>query len=198
MEARERQLVLDQIASSEARLLELTDGLAPEQWQFRETPERWSIAENIEHVILFEQFLTGVIAKTLQQAAEPEKKAFAPAKEAAVLNIANGRDTRFNAREVVLPTGRWPDMGEMIAELRKTRAKTIAFVIGLEGDLRGHFFAHVALGDLDCYQWLVVMAQHGARHAKQIEQVMGDPGYPEGSTASMRRRAASATFWPVT
>jgi hypothetical protein len=66
----------------------------------------------------------------------------------------------------------------MLAEFRATRAETRAFVVGLEGDLRGHFFAHVALGDLDCYQWLVVMAQHGERHARQIEQVKADPGYP--------------------
>jgi hypothetical protein len=45
MEIQERQLVLDQLASSEARLLELVEGLTPEQWSFRETPERSSIAE---------------------------------------------------------------------------------------------------------------------------------------------------------
>jgi hypothetical protein len=178
MDTQERQVVLDQLNASEARLVELTDGLTPEQWHFREMPARWSIAENVEHVILFEQFLRAVIVKTLQQVAEPEKKAFAAAKEAAVFNIANGRDTRFNAREVVRPTGRWADTGEMLAEFRRTRVETLAFVMGLEGDLRGHFFAHVALGDLDCYQWLVVVAQHGARHARQIEQVKADPGYP--------------------
>ncbi len=178
MDAQERQVVLDQLDSSEARLLELTNDLTAEQWHFREAPERWSIAENVEHVILFDQFLRGVIVKTLEQPAEPEKKGFAAAKEAAVFHIANGRDTRFNAREVVRPTGRWADMSEMLAELRKTRAQTRAFVVGLEGGLREHFFAHVALGDLDCYQWLVVLAQHGERHAKQIEQVMADPGFP--------------------
>jgi len=185
MDAHERQLVLDQLDSSEARLFELTDGLTPQQWHFSEAPGRWSIAENIEHAILFEQFLTGVIAKTLLQAAEPEKKMFAAAKEAAVFNIADGRASRFNAREVVRPTGRWPDATEMLAELRRTRAETVAFVMRLEGDLRGHFFAHVALGDLDCYQWLVVMAQHGERHARQIEQVKADPGFPPNNRHSV-------------
>jgi len=178
MQQAERQVVLDQLASSEVRLLELVDGLTPAQWHFRESAERWSIAENIEHVIAFEHFLTGVIVNVLQQPAQPEKQSQAAAKEPLVFNIANGRDTRFNAREVVRPTGRWPDTAEMLAELRRTRAQTIAFVTGLDADLRSHFFAHVALGDLDCYQWLVVMAQHGARHAAQIEQIKADPGYP--------------------
>ena len=37
MVAHERRLVLEQLASSEARLLELVEGLCPEQWGFRET-----------------------------------------------------------------------------------------------------------------------------------------------------------------
>jgi hypothetical protein len=183
METHERQLVLDQLASSEARLLELVDGLTPQQWNFREKPERWSIAENIEHVIAFENFIMDVIARVMKDSAEPEKKAYASAKEPFVLRIANGRDTKFIAREVVRPVGRWPDTNEMIAELRKTRVRTVAFVTGAfiadnQADLRSHFFAHVALGDLDCYQWLLVMAQHGSRHALQIKEIKDNPAYP--------------------
>jgi DinB superfamily len=175
----ERRLVLEQLASSEARLLELVDGLTPEQWGFRETPERWSIAENIEHCIVFERFILGMIAKALEGAAEPDKKAGAAGKEALVLGLAKGRSTtKFNAREVVRPVGRWPDTNELIAELQRTRAGTLAFAAETQAELRDHFFPHVAFGDLDCYQWLVVLGQHGARHALQIEEIMADSAYP--------------------
>jgi hypothetical protein len=178
MEIHERQLVLDKLASSEAHLLKLVEGLTPEQWTFRESPDRWSIAENIEHVILLELFITGVIAKVMQEPAEPGKKPLAAAKEPLVLGLAAARSTKFNARESVRPTGKWPDTTELIAELRKTRAQTLAFAAETQANLRDHFFAHIAFGDLDCYQWLVVLGQHGARHALQIEQVKADPGYP--------------------
>jgi hypothetical protein len=178
IEMEERQLVLDQLAASEARLLELVDGLSAAQWNFRETPERWSIAENIEHVIVFERFITGVIANALEGPVELEKKALAGGKEHLVLGLANARETKFSAREVVRPTGRWPNPTEMIAELRATRAGTIAFARETQDGLRDHFFPHIAFGDLDCYQWLVVMAQHGARHALQIEEIQADPAYP--------------------
>jgi DinB superfamily len=178
MEIRERQLVLEELASSEARLLELVDGLTPEQWQFRETPERWSIAGNIEHVILFEEFIKGVIAKVMEGAAEPDKRAQAAEKEHLVLGLAKARDTKFNAREVVRPVGRWTDTNEMVAELRRTRAHTLAFAAETQAELRDHFFAHIAYGDLDCYQWLVLVGQHSARHALQIEEIKADPRYP--------------------
>ena len=80
MEDHERRLVMDELASSEARVLELVRGLSEEQWSFRETPERWSIAENIEHCVVFEGFIRGVIAKVLSEAAEPKKKAMAAEK----------------------------------------------------------------------------------------------------------------------
>ena len=178
METHERQLVLDQLASSEARLLKLIGGLTPAQWIFRETPERWSIAENVEHLVLFEHFITGVIAKVMAQQAEPEKKSLAAAKEPLVLGLANARGVKFNARESVRPTGKWPDTTELVAELRKARAQTLAFAAETQAPLRDHFFAHIAFGDLDCYQWLVVVGQHTVRHTLQIEQIKADPAYP--------------------
>jgi DinB superfamily len=174
----ERQLILDQLASSEKGLLDLVAGLTPQQWTFRETPDRWSIADNIEHVIVFEKFLRNVISKTLSEAPQPDKKPLAPAKEHHVFEIATNRTARFTAREATRPTGRFPNPTEMVTEFRKTHAETITFVNNLDGDLRSHFFAHVALADLDCYQWLVVLAQHGSRHALQIEQIKADPAYP--------------------
>jgi len=178
MEAHERRLVMEQLASSEARLLELVDGLTAEQWGFRETPERWSIAENIEHCILLERFILGAVVKALEGAAEPEKKALARGKEPLVFGVGTSRDMKLNARQVVRPVGRWPDTAELVAELRRTRAGTVAFAAETQAELRDHFFPHIAFGDLDCYQWLVVLGQHGARHALQIEEIMADPAYP--------------------
>ena len=177
MQVQERQFVLDNLNSSEQRLLELVDGLSPAQWHFHESPERWSIAENVEHCILVEGAITGVIRTALNNPAEHEKKAAATAKEPFVLGAA-GRVRKLEALEPLRPTGRWTDTGEMVRKLRMLRAQSLAFAQQTDADLRDHFLPHQALGDLDCYQWLVVMALHGARHAAQIEAIKADPGYP--------------------
>jgi hypothetical protein len=178
METRERQFVMEELTSSDASLLELMEGLTPEQWNFRETPERWSIAEIVEHLILFENFILLTIAMVLEAPPEPGKRALAAGKESLVLGLARARGTKIQARASVRPVGNWPDTNERIAEFRRTRARTITFAAETEADLRNHFFPHLAFGDLDCYQWLVVLAQHGARHALQIEQIKADPAYP--------------------
>jgi hypothetical protein len=178
MNFQERQFVMEQLASSEARLLELVSGLTDAQWNFREMPERWSIADNIEHLVVFEGFIRSAIAKTLERAAEPEKKAEVGAKEPFVLGIANGRNNKLIAREVVRPTGRWANRSELVLELQKTRAVTVTFVAQTEAKLRDHFFPHISLGDLDCYQWLVVLGQHSTRHTFQIEEIKADSAFP--------------------
>jgi len=179
MQTQERELVIDKLTSSETLILSLVKDLTPAQWNFHEGPNRWSIAENIEHLVLFEHFITEAINKSLQALPEPDKKHAAPAKEPHVLAIAATRDSaKLIAREAVRPSGRWPDPAVMVAEFRKVRAQTIAFAETTECHLRDHFFPHISLGDLDCYQWLVLLGQHTYRHALQIEEVKSAPAYP--------------------
>ena len=180
MQAQERQFVLDNLDSSLARLLTLTATLTPAQWNFREQPERWSIAENLEHCLLVEMAITHVIQKALASPAEPEKKAAAAAKEPYVLGAATpqARARGLVALEPLQPTGRFPHPPDLLVQLKKIRAQSLAFARETDADLRDHFLPHQALGDLDCYQWLVIMAVHGARHAAQIDEIKADPNYP--------------------
>ncbi len=178
MDARERQFVIEQLAASEARLLGLVEGLTPAQWSFREDAERWSIAEIVEHLVVFEGFITAAVTNALRGSAEPEKAALADAKEPLVLGLAGSRDRKLKAREATRPVGRWMDGAELIAEFREARARTIAFAAETDCALREHFFPHIAFGDLDCYQWLVVLGQHTLRHCLQVEEILGNEGFP--------------------
>ena len=178
MTPQERALVLEQLTVSHARIVALTSGLTSEQWHFRESAERWSIAEIIEHLVLFERFILGIITTCLERPAEPEKKELTASKQSLVLGLANARHIPFVSREVNLPTGRWPD-AQLLSELRLARERTTAFASETEANLSGHFFPHVAWGDLNCYQWLLLMGQHTLRHVMQVEQVQAHSGYPQ-------------------
>jgi DinB superfamily len=86
--------------------LKLVNGLTPKQWSFRERPERWSIAENIGHLIAFEIFLARAIAKAIRGPAEPVKKARSATKEPIVLGLADSRSIRFDVRKAIFPIGK--------------------------------------------------------------------------------------------
>jgi hypothetical protein len=178
MNAQEREFVVSELRTSEARVLALLDGLTATQWTFRERPERWSIAEILEHLVLFERFIRGAVLKMLESDAEAEKATAVAAKLPAVLRIATSRESRIETRDVVRPSGRWPDTSAMISMLQRERAKTIALAETTQADLENHFFAHLSLGDLNAYQWLVLIAKHSERHALQIEEIKSDAQYP--------------------
>ncbi|MDP9050914.1 MAG: DinB family protein [Acidobacteriota bacterium] len=180
MTAEEREFVVGELVRSEARLLQALDGLSAAQWRFRDGPERWSIAEVVEHLVVFEEFIRGAVRKALDGPAEIGKRAEVARKEGLVLGLAESRGTKFVAREAARPMGRWENLAEGITAFRKARAKTLEFVGREHAELRDHFFTHIVFGDLDCYQWLVVLARHVDRHVLQIEEIKRDVGYPRG------------------
>ena len=178
METQERDYVLGNLATSEARLRTVTQNLTPEQWHFHENPERWSIAQNLDHCVMVENAIFAVIERSLAGPKQPEKKAEALAREGHVKAVDNSKGREIPAPEQLCPTPDRTDTETMLTEFGRLRARSTEFANTTDAELRDHFFPHHILGDLDCYQWLVVLSQHAARHAGQIEQIKRDPAFP--------------------
>jgi hypothetical protein len=180
MEEHERQLVVDQLAASRERLLELVHGLTAEQWTFHPAEGRWSINECLEHVVRVENRIFGLIGKRLGESPGPETRTMAERseKDALIGKMLPDRTISRQAPEPVRPTGQWPDSNELLAEFGRTRERTSEFAASTQGDLRSYFLPHAALGELDCYQWLLLLGLHGSRHAQQIEEIKAAPDFP--------------------
>ncbi len=178
MEEHERQLVAEQLAASRERLLALVEGLTREQWTFHPGDGRWSIGDCLEHIAIVENRVFGLIETKLAGAPEPEKRDPAKAKDAFLANAVPDRASRREAPEAVRPAGLWLDPAELIAGFETARARSAQFAAGTGADLRSYFLPHAAFGDLDCYQWLLLLSLHGERHARQIEEIKADPAFP--------------------
>lgn len=180
MHMRERQAALDQLRASDERLTGLVEKLAPAQWTFHPGEGRWSIADCIEHVTAVESRVLSTIRKRIEGPADdPEKSAMTLNKDDLVRRAIPDRTNRLEAPEPVRPTGQWHEISELLAHYRATRARTIAFVEETAADLRRHSWRHIALGELDCYQWVLMLGHHGDRHAEQIEEIRRHQEFPE-------------------
>jgi hypothetical protein len=84
---------------------------------------------------------------------------------------------------MVVPTGRWPHE-ELLKEFDRTRQRTHDFASNTTLDLRQHFFRHPVFGELDLYQWLLLIAAHCDRHRVQSEEVMASVGFPRAAQTS--------------
>jgi hypothetical protein len=182
MEAQERKLAVDQLTGSREKLLGLVDGLTTDQWAFRPAEGRWSINECLEHVTNVENRVLGIVTTKLAEGALAAAKPEVRGKDEAVMTAVLDRTTRRQAPEPVQPSGKWAD-SQLLDEFGKARQRTIDFTATTDADLRGYFNPHPAFGELDCYQWVVLLSLHGLRHALQIEEIKASVGFPGKASA---------------
>lgn len=179
----ERETILKNLAESRERLLGTVRGLSPDQLHYRPAPGRWTVAECVEHITTVEGRVLALIQMTLSQGPAGSKRSAFEGKEDEMVRNVAGRITRFQAPDFLLPHGQWPDE-QLLKEFEAARQKTREFASSTDAELRKHFYAHPVLGELDCYQWLLLIAAHCDRHRAQSEEVMACAGFPISSAAA--------------
>jgi DinB superfamily len=158
-------------------LVELVAGLLPSQWNFRPTAESWSIAENVEHLVLIESRVQAVI-RNMENAPEAISTGGQIEMDAIILREVPNRSTRLKAPEPVCPQGRWS--GEEALQCffagREQTIKLLAAPL-----LRGRVRPHPLFGSWDGYQWLLAVGSHTERHTGQIREVRAHPMFPSNT-----------------
>ena len=151
-------------------------GLSDAQMKFKPGPDRWSVAEVLEHIALVEDGLfLNVTAKVMKAPAGAADRDAAKT-DAMVLAMIPDRSHKAQAPPQFVPTGRWTP-AETLDHFLKSRARTIEFLDSTP-DLRAHV-SDSPLGPLDGYEWVLFMAAHSERHTKQILEVKADPSFPK-------------------
>jgi hypothetical protein len=178
----ERETALNQLAESRERLLRTAHGLSETQLTYKPGPDRWSVAEAVEHIIVVETRVVGFLQKAAQEPPDFSKRSAKEGQDKTFIDDVAQRVTRFQAPEPVRPTGRWP-IEQLVPEFEAVRKRTTEFAAGTDADLRRRFVAHPVFGELDCYQWLLLVGAHCHRHCTQSEEVKADAGFPRAAAA---------------
>jgi uncharacterized damage-inducible protein DinB len=175
----ERQRAVAYLDETRDNLLRATKNLSPTQLQYKCAPDRWSVAECLEHITLVETLVLGNINSALQQAAGSPKTDMG---DDALVRSVTDRSFRATAPERIAPTGRTPH-GQLLAEFEAARQRTAEFLASTDVPLRQYAFPHPRFGQVDCYQWVLLVAGHGDRHRQQVEEVIADAGFPRAAAA---------------
>jgi uncharacterized damage-inducible protein DinB len=178
----ERERALAYLAETRENLLRSTKNLSPTQLQFKPAPDRWSVAECLEHIAIVEGFILSAINSTLQQPPGSFKSAMSDDVLDERLKKATERATRVKAPANLEPTGRRPH-DQLHSEFDAVRKRTADFVSTTNAPLRQSGFPHPLMGNLDCYQWVLLIGGHGERHRAQAEEVMADANFPRAAVA---------------
>ncbi|QJD77107.1 DinB family protein [Spirosoma rhododendri] len=175
----ERDYIVTALQTTQQLLHEAVDGLTDAQLTFKPNADRWSIAECVEHIVLVERGIFRAIQYGMSLPAKPEKRSEIKVSDVDLVRATRGRSRLLAAPEPFVPTGKYGDTSATVALFDQVRTADTDFAQTAEGDLRTHYFDHFILGRLDLYQALLLIASHGERHRKQIDDVKATPGYPQ-------------------
>src|ERR1700680_1562663 len=72
MTAGERTKVMNWMEESRLEFMAAIDGVTEEQWKWKPAPERWSVGETAEHIVLAEALVFGTVQKAVASPPNPE------------------------------------------------------------------------------------------------------------------------------
>lgn len=174
------RLYLDQTRNG---VIGATKGLSDAQWKFKPAPDRWSIAEIVEHLVLAQQLILGPIKDQLAKSPVVENRNSQEI-DAVVQNRMPDRTFKVQAPDVLQPTGRFAPSEGLDRFL--TECANLRTYLDSTPDLRQHMapalpvkvLSKGAYDSMDGYEWILAATAHIERHTKQMLEVKADPKFP--------------------
>ncbi|MGA2218631.1 MAG: DinB family protein [Terracidiphilus sp.] len=164
----DRQEILRRLRAGSDALRDALNGMDESLAGLRPTPESWSVLECVEHMIASETLLLSRLREATPRDESHEDRA----REAKLEGLATNRLRRIEAPEAVMPKGEFEGLEKAMEGFERARRETVRYVEEFSGDLRSRLVIHPLITrPLNCYEMLLLMALHPARHAMQIAEI---------------------------
>jgi hypothetical protein len=168
----DRQRLLAHLEMTEAWLVAEVERLTPQQSTFRMSPDSWSVLEVIEHLAIAEPQYWQRVGDSMKQPPFDKKP---EATDAGILWYGIDRTNRNKTGEARVPTGKFTDVKDALAAVRGLRATIRDYAKTTADDLRSR---RLLEGNMDVYQWVLMISTHSQRHILQIREVKAHAKYP--------------------
>lgn len=138
--------------------------------QERPAPNRWSVAEVLEHLSIVEGRVATIMETFVATAPESPNGA-APADHSVLLAKLADRTRTVSAPEPLHPTAHL-DAATAWSVLERNREQLKVSLAAAHGrDLSGLSRQHPVLGTLNGYEWIASLSGHEGRHTAQIREI---------------------------
>ena len=129
-------------------------------------PDRWSVLECLEHLVIVEDRFLGWIANGgIYESPQADA-----AKEQRLLGAITDRTTKVQAPEAVVPSGRFTSVAEASTAFNAARDRAIQIAKARGAELYTIKVAHPRFGEMNGAELLHLLAGHARRHAAQIRE----------------------------
>ena len=182
----DRAKILGLLKANQDDLQQTVASLTAEQLSFKPAPDRWSVAECLEHITLFEGFMLSLAKDTLAAIKpNPEMAPKEVVPDDGLVAMLTNREEKREAPEQGKPTGRFGDGKATAQAFAGVRSACIQFVETTQEPLREKYMKMPVGGGMvaNGAQILFLTAAHAMRHTQQIKEVMADPAFPKAEAA---------------
>ena len=176
---KDRTYLIDNLTRTRDSVINETKNLSKAQWNFKESPDRWSINQIVEHLVIWELLLQREISQALVAGPRPELNKESRTDSAVVgflmeenPHIATEYTKPFT---FTVPLG-LNDGQNNLTWLLKMRNEGINYVDSTTADLRAYFLRP---GRGNIHQVFITIFAHTDRHLRQIRKVKLDAKYPK-------------------
>lgn len=173
----ERAELIELLNRSEKEFLQAVEALTDQQWAFKPGPDRWSVAECAEHIVLAEALLFETATTSLTAGAD-DKWEETLRKTDILRRALPNRSTKVDAPAAIKPRQAMTRQ-QLMARFKEQRARALAYVQETESPLKAHTAANPFFGSLNAHQWLLYIPLHHLRHNLQIAEVKSSSSYPQ-------------------
>ncbi len=180
-ELEQGRLFLEQTRNS---VIGATRGLSEAQWKFKPSPDRWSIAGNLDHIVTVQERVLGPVLGLLATAPAPPAGFDARLIDAIVIHQFPTRLDKFQAPEFVRPAGEIVPselLERLVANYKDLKERLETTTCLRQHAIESPPLKAVSKGThslMDGYHWILAAGAHTERHVRQMLEVMADPSYP--------------------
>jgi hypothetical protein len=169
--------VLGYLDSQRAALSDAVQLVPAEMRNQKPRPDRWSVAQVLEHLMIIEKRIGMGVTKWVSDARAgdlgPETET-SSVMATLPLDLIVDRSQRRNASEEVQPGGEI-DAASAWTGLEQARAALRSGVMAGDGLALGEVIqTHPVLGPINVYQWLLFLGSHEGRHTAQVVEIAAE------------------------
>lgn len=175
----DRTYLVDNLTRTRNELAKEIEGLTSAQSNFKESADRWSINQVVEHLAIWELLFCRDISRSLGGKPQPEFNASAKADSYYTTFIME--DTPHVSTDYTKPFTYTVPMGindikNNFAWFEKMRNESISFISSSKDDLRSYYRNS---GSDNLHQVYIYVFGHVDRHLRQIKKIKQHPKYPK-------------------
>lgn len=175
----DRQYLLANLIRSKEELIKETKDLTKQQWSFKESPDRWSINQVVEHIAIWELLLDHEISRALTEGPKPELYKTAKA-DSIFLGFIMEEKPHISIEYTkpftyTVPMG-LNDLQNNMTWFLKMRDESIAWIEMAKEELRSY---NLKTGSPNIHQRYITLFGHSDRHLRQIRKIKQHPNYPK-------------------